>query len=224
MVVTKRAFDLKSLRSSNKVSLLTGEQTPKHRTEINNVEYKRKQETKCIITLNHDLIWGGFRSTYLLQAVPSFEVVSEALTCYKLFPPLRWFRQHLLAMTCSPLWGCFGSTYLLWPAPSFEVVSEALTCYKLFPLWGCFGSTYLLWAVPFTPFRRRWAGLSRRTFSGWEDNSSSMVWPLPFRVRGLAAIEFNLKWTTNDRSCFLLSHESKHPGSITGAGKNFVPL
>jgi len=38
MVAAGRASDLNSFLSSNKVSLLTGEQTPRPHTEINNVE------------------------------------------------------------------------------------------------------------------------------------------------------------------------------------------
>ena len=47
MVVTGSASDLNSLQISNTVSLLTREQTPWHRTVINNVEYKRKQKNLC---------------------------------------------------------------------------------------------------------------------------------------------------------------------------------
>jgi len=40
MVAARRASDLYSLRRSNKVSLLTGEQTPRPHTGNNIVEYK----------------------------------------------------------------------------------------------------------------------------------------------------------------------------------------
>jgi len=51
MVVAGRAFGLDSHLSSNKVSLLTMEQTPQPRTGINNVEYKGKQKRSYPCTL-----------------------------------------------------------------------------------------------------------------------------------------------------------------------------
>ena len=51
MVVARRAPDLNSLLSSNKVFLLTGEQTPGPRIGINNVKYKRISVPLMIIII-----------------------------------------------------------------------------------------------------------------------------------------------------------------------------
>jgi len=52
MMVAGRAVDLNSLLSSNKIALVTREQTPRPRRGINNVEYKRKQQNIELTDMN----------------------------------------------------------------------------------------------------------------------------------------------------------------------------
>jgi len=63
--VVGRASDLNSLLSSNKVSLLTREQTPWPRTGINNVEHKRKQKNLALFPV---MVGGNLRLCLVKQS------------------------------------------------------------------------------------------------------------------------------------------------------------
>jgi len=68
MVVIKRTFDLNSLLSSNKVSLLTKEQTSWSRTGINNAEYKLYNPVQRLIlggfACSRQNFWKNFGRTH----------------------------------------------------------------------------------------------------------------------------------------------------------------